>query len=599
MDHPQEEIALIEKMLWEDQGLAAYERAKALKASHPTVPEVTALLSRCAEWIGHTVSKDAYKNFYTGHRRAFVDPDQMHFGHERIPRLGLVRSWMTEHPPQSILDLGCFDGWAIINLCQATGALGFGVDLDEEALKHAAKASAQLGLNIKWIASMAEDIDLGLGFDAILIMEILEHVLDPLEVLQVAERHLSPGGRIYITTPGTPVPHLDNEKEAREHLRCLASVDLLELLEGRVVERFETLQPAHHQEQVVCYRRPRTTFVVNPVAGGWDPRHGKTYRGSEEGVVGLARELAKVGHEVELYLNVSGEEKEFEGMRGGGFICRDHSLFNPADPRDILIIKKLPELLDAPLNARTVFFWTTDPNRPEHLTPGRLAQVTKVVALTEWHRKELLELNPTLPPDKVTAIPYGIPDVMIRMPMLSLDRPPAALVYASSYDRGLERLLDWWPAIREQVPDAELHIWYGWSMYDQINNLVGVTAFETDMVPGIRAAWEWKSRMLEKMQQPGIVVHEETTPYDPTPFLEAAIWAYPCIGGERFCLTAVKAQALGAIPVVVPTMALDETVKWGIKTDHEHFVEELVALMKDPARQMRIREKMVEARLTS
>jgi len=36
------------------------------------------------------------------------------------------------------------------------------------------------------------------------------------------------------------------------------------------------------------------------------------------------------------------------------------------------------------------------------------------------------------------------------------------VIYTSSYDRGLEHLLKMWPDVKKAVPDAELHIFYGW-----------------------------------------------------------------------------------------------------------------------------------------
>jgi glycosyltransferase involved in cell wall biosynthesis len=59
------------------------------------------------------------------------------------------------------------------------------------------------------------------------------------------------------------------------------------------------------------------------------------------------------------------------------------------------------------------------------------------------------------------------------------------------------------------------------------------------------------------------------------------VLTYPCTGGERFCLTALKAQVYGAIPCVVPTMALNETVKYGIKSSHTNYLGAIIDLLKD------------------
>ena len=68
------------------------------------------------------------------------------------------------------------------------------------------------------------------------------------------------------------------------------------------------------------------------------------------------------------------------------------------------------------------------------------------------------------------------------------------------------------------------------------------------------------------------------------------------------CISAAKAQALGAIPVTTTLAALDETVKNGIKLDaditikenQEEYVQALVKVLKDPAEQEKLRIPMMK-----
>lgn len=136
------------------------------------------------------------------------------------------------------------------------------------------------------------------------------------------------------------------------------------------------------------------------------------------------------------------------------------------------------------------------------------------------------------------------------------------IVYGSSYDRGLEHLLKMWPAIRREVPDAELRIFYGWNLFD--------------------VAWgdnperqAWKEKMNKLMEQEGIthlgrISHEAVK----KEFEEAGIWAYPTHFGEISCITAMKAQAYGAEPVVINYAALQETVQSGVKVEGDIYDEE-------------------------
>ena len=169
-------------------------------------------------------------------------------------------------------------------------------------------------------------------------------------------------------------------------------------------------------------------------------------------------------------------------------------------------------------------------------------------------------------------------------------RDNKTIAYGSSYDRGLEHLLKMWPDIIKEVPEAKLRIFYGWTLFDKImaNN------------PERMA---WKEKMNELMKQPGIthlgrISHGACQ----VEFENAGIWAYPTHFGEISCITAMRAQALGAIPVVVSYAALEETVQYGAKVDgdiyepevYEKFKKVLITLLKDDKNQKKIRVAMMK-----
>lgn len=65
-------------------------------------------------------------------------------------------------------------------------------------------------------------------------------------------------------------------------------------------------------------------------------------------------------------------------------------------------------------------------------------------------------------------------------------------------------------------------------------------------------------------------------------YAKSRFWLHPCQGVELFCISAVKAQASGCIPIVVPNMALAETVKTGIKCELKDYKDELINALKNP-----------------
>lgn len=80
-----------------------------------------------------------------------------------------------------------------------------------------------------------------------------------------------------------------------------------------------------------------------------------------------------------------------------------------------------------------------------------------------FHRKQL---HPNIPDGQICIVPNGIEksvlDVARKITDLSTGRVPTRFIYASSYMRGLEKILRYcWPTIRKLVPEAELHCYYG------------------------------------------------------------------------------------------------------------------------------------------
>lgn len=169
-------------------------------------------------------------------------------------------------------------------------------------------------------------------------------------------------------------------------------------------------------------------------------------------------------------------------------------------------------------------------------------------------------------------------------------RNPYLIVYGSSYDRGLEHLLKMWPQIKSAVPQAELRCFYGWNLFDVV-------------AKGNPQMQDWKERMNKLMQQEGIthlgrISHEAVK----KEFETAGIWAYPTHFGEISCITAMKAQVYGAIPVVINYAALVETVQHGIKIEgdiydqetKDEYISKIVELLKDEKKQEVIRKPMME-----
>jgi SAM-dependent methyltransferase len=98
-----------------------------------------------------------------------------------------------------ILELGCYDG-SFSRVLMQQGNRVTGVDSDQQAL---VAADAFCDRAIHCDLDQLNSLDgLGLGrFDFVLMMDVLEHLRDPEQLLRFAKGHLSPGGSVVITLP--------------------------------------------------------------------------------------------------------------------------------------------------------------------------------------------------------------------------------------------------------------------------------------------------------------------------------------------------------------------------------------------------------------
>lgn len=112
-------------------------------------------------------------------------------------------------------------------------------------------------------------------------------------------------------------------------------------------------------------------------------------------------------------------------------------------------------------------------------------------------------------------------------------------VYGSSPSRGLRLLLEQWSRIRACIPDAVLTVYYGFT-----------PAFEKFGKASIPNYPQWRAEMDQLLQQDGIdfvgLVDHETLAVG---YSNSGFYLYPTTFPETSCVSLMKAQAMGAIPV--------------------------------------------------
>ena len=264
--------------------------------------------------------------------------------------------------------------------------------------------------------------------------------------------------------------------------------------------------------------------------------------GSEEAVLNLSKRWAKEGFEVHIYNHCGDREKVDEH----GVTWHPYWTFNPRDVFDTVILWRFPVMSEARLDARCVLLDLHDVLPEAELTATRVGNLDKILVKSSYHRG----LFPQVSEDKFEVIGNGFnPEDFAG----SEKRQSHTLIYTSSPDRGLEHLLDAWPEIRKNVPDAELKVYYGWGVFDAVYK-------------GDQKMMAWKESMLEKLKQPGIKVKGRVGHHEiARRMMQTDVYAYPCHFEEIFCISAVKAQAAGCRVVTTNYAALTEVVRTGDK----------------------------------
>lgn len=293
--------------------------------------------------------------------------------------------------------------------------------------------------------------------------------------------------------------------------------------------------------------------------------------GSEEATIYISKELAKLGHEVTVF-NENPHQCTVSGVS-----WRHHATLKSDEHFDVTILWRIPQWLDQyEFSSDKIIWWMHDVPQDYWFSEARKKKIDTIFVLSEYHKG----LLPDDWKDKAIVTQNGVDLSQFQD---EVERDPNRVIYTSAYDRGLEHLLEMWPKVREEVPKAELHIFYGWNTFD---------ALRTDELHQ-----RWKSKMVKLMNDlPGVFEHGRIGQIElAKEYQKANVFAYPCHFDEISCISAMKAQVAGCIPLTTDHAALAETNRTEYKitgnpkdslTVFTAFRNKLISVLKEdnPAR---------------
>lgn len=317
------------------------------------------------------------------------------------------------------------------------------------------------------------------------------------------------------------------------------------------------------------WKKNSIAIFCGNTAEAWLPgdENNKGIGGSETAIIEITKRLAKKGWEIVVYNRC---EAPPEGIVKNGVLFKNYWEFNPDDEFDVLWIWRNVAIFDYNLKTRFTLLDLHDVMNPLDFTEERLKKIDKIFVKSKYHRS----LLPEIPDEKFEIIGNGI---SLERFNKNIEKKPNKFIYSSTPNRGLDIILEYmWDDIKKEIPDAELHIFYGWN-----------TFYELEKHNPERMRWMKKVQKL--MEKDGVINHGRVGQNKLAEhILESSIWLYPTYFPEIHCITACEMQAGGAIPITSGYAALAETAKNGIIVEgdvydpeyHKRFVKKVIEIYK-------------------
>jgi len=314
--------------------------------------------------------------------------------------------------------------------------------------------------------------------------------------------------------------------------------------------------------------------------------------GSEVWQVWLSRELNKLGYRVICFADCDEKISEDIGLGEIEWIpYTEYPAWVEQNWTDYAILSRTTDPLRFPLRAGKVFVQIHDVWLLSQKEQLFLDRVNKFCALSQWHIDFASNYH-GIPKEKMALTANGID--FKRFDDIKVDRHPFRFHWSSSLDRGLDNVLYLWPFIKKEIPEAELHVFYGtynWRESCKRNNdqegLKKIDALEAGM------------------KQPGVFNHGRKSQKElAEEICKSSVLLYPTWFSETFFISGIECQYAG-VPIITNryagliTTLGDSAIMLGTGESHwvyteegrKQFLEEALSLLKDRGKWQKWSEK--------
>lgn len=299
--------------------------------------------------------------------------------------------------------------------------------------------------------------------------------------------------------------------------------------------------------------------------------------GSYTALIYLCKEWAKLGRKVTVYSTCGENEAGFYD----GVEYKNYYEFNPFDNFDTLIIFQHPYILRLPVKARKVCLEWQDILFEEKVAPREKLERFDIIFAKSHYQRKLMDF---IPDSTFEIVSNGIDKNIAKYQ--TNKKEPYKLIYASRYYRGLESMLTYgWPIIKQEIPESELHIYYGW--------------VRRENYPSEKP---WKDKMIALMQQEGVFEHgkigQDTLIQEKS---TSSIHYYACTYEEIDCISVRESAMVGCVPVTTDYGVFSEKDyclkvpgEPKAKETQEAIAHKIVHLLRNPQELEVLRQKFME-----
>jgi GT2 family glycosyltransferase len=313
----------------------------------------------------------------------------------------------------------------------------------------------------------------------------------------------------------------------------------------------------------------------------WDFRNLETtgIGGSEVWITWLSRKLSELGYRVTVFA----DSPEFE-IYDGEVQWLQYTSYNKWIEQhwvDYAILSRTTDPLDYPLRAGKVYVQLHDVFLLSDRNKVYIDKINRFCVLSDWHLGFASDYH-NIPKSQMKVMANGID--FKRFDAINVDRNPYRFHWSSSWDRGLDNVVYLWPFIKEQIPEAELHAYYG------VYNWKQSCILKNDM-DGLK-----KIESLEKaLQLPGVYAHDRVNQKQLAEEISrSSLCLYPSWFSETWGITFVECQYAG-VPVIcnkyagLITTLKDSAIMLGTgdawwpysEEGRKQFLSETISILKD------------------